>query len=128
MMRSIKSRGGLTQGRGFTDTVRLMWVHCAHMCGEVQNAMTTLTDHQHQTNEQHIELGTSRLKRDNADLMKVQKWFQKHNPFDQTEPNLKSIYTGVVALTDSGINCDEIEKVGKDIQSRSMGRPFKLQV
>ena len=27
MMRSIKSRGGLTQGRRFTDTVRLMWVH-----------------------------------------------------------------------------------------------------
>ena len=77
MMRSIKSRGGLTQDRVFTDTVRLLWIHCAHMCGEVHNAMATLTDHQHQTSEQHIELGKSRLYRDNADLIKVQKLFEK---------------------------------------------------
>ena len=70
-------------------------------------------------------MGTSRLKRDNADLMKVQKWFQKHNPFDQTEPNLKSIYTGVVALTDSGINCDEIEKVGEEIQKSLDGKTLQ---
>ena len=66
MMRSIKSRGGLTQGWGFTDTVRLLWLHNAHMCGEVHNEMATLTDHQHQTSEQHIELGKSRLNRDKA--------------------------------------------------------------
>ena len=27
MMRSIKSRGGLTRGSGMTDTVRLTWIH-----------------------------------------------------------------------------------------------------
>ena len=95
MMRSSKSRGGLTQGRGFTDTVRLMWVRSAHLCGEVHNAMATLTGHQHETSEQHVELGTSRLKRDNTtDLINVQQWFENHNPFDQNEPNLKSIYSG----------------------------------
>ena len=112
MMRPIKSRGGLTQGRGFTDSVRLMWVHSAHTCGEVHNAMTTLTNHQHQTREQHIELGEARLKRDNNDLIKVQKWFERHNPFDESDANLKSIYSGIVASSNSGIICDVIEQVG----------------
>ena len=75
MMRSIKSRGGLTRARGFTDSVRLMWVHSAHVCGEVHNAMTILTGLQHQTSEQHIKLGRSRIKRDNSDSIKVQNWF-----------------------------------------------------
>ena len=57
--------------------------------------------------------------------MKVQKWFEKHNTFDQTEPNLKSIYTGVVALSDSGINCDETEKVGEEIQKSLDGKTLQ---
>ena len=117
MMRSIKSRGGLTRGRGFINSVRLMWVHSAHVCGEVHNAMTILIGLQHQTSEQHIELGTSRIKRDNSDLIKVQNWFEKHDPFDQSEPNLKSLSSGVIASTESGINCvKKIEKVGEEIQ------------
>ena len=128
MMRSIKSRGGLTQGRGFTETVRLMWVHSAHMCGEIHNAMSTLTNHQHQTSEQHIELRASRLKRDNSDLMKVQKWFKDHNPFEQSESNLKSIYSGVVASSDSGINCHEIEQVGEKIQKSLDGKNLQTAI
>ena len=125
MMRSIKSRGGLTRGRGFTDSVRLMWVHSAHVCGEVHNAMTILTDLQHQTSEQHIELGTSIIKRDNSDLIKVQNWFEKHDPFDQSEPNLKSLSSGVIASTESGINCDKIEKVGEEIQKSLDGKALQ---
>ena len=122
MMRSIKSRGGLTRSRGFTDTVRLMWVHSAHVCGEVHNAMTILTGLQHQTSEQHIELGTSRIKQNNSDLIKVQNWFEKHDPFDQSEPNLKRLSSGVIALTESDINCDKIEKAGEEIQKSLAGK------
>ena len=32
MMRSIKSRGGLTRGRGITETVRLLLVYSMHLC------------------------------------------------------------------------------------------------
>ena len=121
MMRSIKSRGGLTRGRGFTDSVRLMWVHSAHVCREVHKAMSILTGLQLQTSEQHIELGTSRIKHDNSDLIKVQNWFEKHDPLDQSEPNLNSLSSGVIASTESGCNCDKIEKVGEKIQ-KSLAR------
>ena len=38
MMRSIKSRGGLTRGRGMTDTVRLTWIRSMHACADIHNS------------------------------------------------------------------------------------------
>ncbi len=64
MMRSIKSRGGLTRGRGVTETVRLQWIYSMHKCAGVHDAMTATTKLKHKTSEQHIELGTSRGKHD----------------------------------------------------------------
>ena len=32
LMRSLKSRGGLTRGRGLTESVRLTWVYTMHQC------------------------------------------------------------------------------------------------
>ena len=32
MMRSIKSRGGLTRGRGITESVGLQWIYSMHKC------------------------------------------------------------------------------------------------
>ena len=40
MMRSLKSRGGLTRGRGVTETVRLSWIHSMHGAASVHNSMT----------------------------------------------------------------------------------------
>ena len=68
MMRSIKSRGGLTRGKGMTNTFRLTWIHSMHACADVHNCMTELTNLQHKTSEQHTELGKNRIKRDNADF------------------------------------------------------------
>ena len=42
MMRSIKSRSGLTRGRGFTEVVRLMWVYSMHSCAQVHDTITSL--------------------------------------------------------------------------------------
>ena len=32
LMRAVKSRGGLTRGRGIPEAVRLLWVHSSQMC------------------------------------------------------------------------------------------------
>ena len=60
MMHSIKSRGGLTRGRGITETVRLLCVYSMHTCAEVQKAMTDITGLVHRTSDQHVELGNTR--------------------------------------------------------------------
>ena len=40
MMRSIKSRGGLTRGRGLTDSVRHQWIYSMHKCAGIHNSFS----------------------------------------------------------------------------------------
>ena len=59
LMRSLKTRGGLTRRRGMTENVILTWVHTMHTCAQAHNAMTQLTGNHHKTSNQHAELGAS---------------------------------------------------------------------
>lgn len=116
MMRALKSRGGLTMGRGMTDSVITTWIHSMHACASIHNAMTDLTNNHHKTSQQHVDLGASRLKRDMTDLGKLKDWLTKSSPFNEEEPFLKSISTGLTATKEDQINCDDAEQVGKAIQ------------
>ena len=118
MMRSIKSRGGLTRGRGVTESVRLQWVYSMHKCAGVHDALTTATSLRHRTSEQHVELGTSRSKRDCEDLKKIQNWFDQYEPFNQYQPKLCSLSTGLTAADDDNVNCDQTEQVGCQIHKQ----------
>ena len=71
MMRSIKSRGGLTRGRGVTESVRTMWVNTAHRCSYVHEAMAELTGLAHTTSYHHKEMGESTRQHDNKVLAKL---------------------------------------------------------
>ena len=118
MMRSIKSRGGLTRGRGVAETVRLQWIYSMHKCAGVHDAMTTTTNLKHRTSEQHIELGTSRSKRDYEDLRKIQEWFNQYEPFNLNQPKLCSLSSGLTAADDGGVNCDQTEPAGAKIHKQ----------
>lgn len=118
MMRSIKSRGGLTRGRGMTESVRLQWVSSLHKCAGIHDAMTTATNLKHKTSMQHIELGISRCKRDFEDLCKIKVWFSQHEPFSMNEGRLRSLSSGLTATDDDGINCHRTEEVGAEIQQQ----------
>ena len=83
-----------------------------HKCAAVHNALTTFTDLKHMTSEQHVELRTSRSKRDYEDLIIIQDWFDKHEPFNLNEPNLHSLSSCLSAADGNDINCDETETVG----------------
>lgn len=43
LMKAVKSRGGLTHGRGLTDSVRLLCVCSMHKCVSIHAALATLT-------------------------------------------------------------------------------------
>ena len=91
LMRSLKSRGGVTRGRGITDSVKLLWVSSMRRCAGIHDAMGNLTQQRHRSSEQHVELGSSRIKRDNSDLKRLIDWFDAHEPFDPRQPLLQSI-------------------------------------
>ena len=124
MMRSLKSRGGLSGGRGTTESVRNQWVHSMHRCASVHNAMCDLTGHYHKSSEQHVELGETRIKRDIADMKKIDLWFESHDPFDTSVPTLRSLSSGLCAQDSDKINCDDAEQVGEVIQNKMDNVPF----
>ena len=87
-----------------------------HICAQIHIAMTELTGNYHKTSNQHAELGTNRIKRDNEDLEKIKLWLEAHDPFDENEPFLKNIATGLTATEEDKINCDVAENVGREIR------------
>ena len=108
----LMSRSGITRGRGVSESVRLLWVNSMHRCAGIHNAMGNLTGHRHRKSKQHIELSTSRIKRDNSNLQKLIELFDNHEPFDPDEHLLKSLSSGITASPEDGVNCDEAEEVG----------------
>ena len=77
--------------------------------------MTLISKSTLANSEQHVELGVSRRNHDVSDLSKIQAWFREHNPFEGG-PEFKSLSTRI--CSDGTVNCDNSEKVGKEIQEQ----------
>ena len=117
MMKSIKCRGGLTRGRGMTESVRRQWVFTNHACAAIHYAMTKITNLPLLSSEQHVEMGKTRKERDYKDLLTLYDWLSTHSPFDAADDRLRSISFGIT-VPDSNclINCDNTEGIGEAIQ------------
>ena len=117
-MRSLKSSGGLTRGRGFEKNVRHLWVKSINYTAAVHEAMTSLSGIKVKTSEQHADMGLKRRKKDFEDCQKFFNWFESRNPFNMEDSNLHSLSTGVVSvLGEDIVNCDIAEDVGLLIQN-----------
>ena len=116
MMRAVKARGGLTRGRGMTESVRSLWIHSMHQCASMHAAISSFSGCDLASDDTyHVELGKSRVQRDFADLNKVLEWFVAHNPFHVSDGRLRSISSGVVAEDADNITCDVAEELGQTI-------------
>ena len=115
-MRSIKSSGGLTRGRGITESTRQLWLGSMHRCADIRNVMGELTGVYRNTSEQHVDLSCSWILRDNNDLQTLKDWFDVQDLFDEDEQRLKSLSIGLKG--DSAINCEEGE-------AEEIGRKYK---
>ena len=70
LMRSVKSQGGLTRGRGMNEFQKLVWLLSMPACAQVNLAMHTLTGVRYESSEQHKELGKARQTHD------IERYFQ----------------------------------------------------
>ena len=114
MMKSLKGRGGLTHGRGMTESVRTLWVYSVHECAIIRAALASLAGKDHSASP-HVELGKSRSSRDFQDLGKILHWFLAHNPFDLSDMRLHSLSSGVVATDKDCITYDTADDIGHHI-------------
>ena len=111
LIRGLKSRGGLTRGRGVSESVRLIWVKTMHRCASVHNAKISIKNVLHKISEQQTELAQSRKKRDNDDLMKINNLFNTYNSFTLDDSSLRSLSTGLTPSEENDINCDDADSV-----------------
>lgn len=75
LMKSVKSRGGLTRGRGMHDCVRSVWVSTMHECANMHLAMSSMTG-TCSGSEGHVEVRAARGHKDCKDLQKIVDYLQ----------------------------------------------------
>lgn len=115
LMKSLKSAGGLTRGRGMTEQQRTLWLFSMPICVSFNNAMQDFTKTQYETSEQHKEVGKSRVKKDKKDISTMYSFLKLRNPFISDDNILKNIDTGVTATSD--VNVEQAKVIGEGILS-----------
>ncbi|GFO36677.1 endoglucanase [Plakobranchus ocellatus] len=106
LMRSMKSVGGLTRGRGMGDSQRPQWLLSRPACADMNSAMQEVTGSENTTRGQHAESSQFRMRRDDEDMRSFLNFLLSRDPFACDEI-LRSISTGV--------NSDRAKEVGHTI-------------
>ena len=121
LMRAMKTSGGLTRGRGLTDSVLSRWVLSMPSCTELTRNFEEFCGIKFETSEQHVDLRKANRLRDNSDASKLTEWFTLHHPFPQSH-ELMSISTGVIG--NETINCDAAVATGTASMNKLVGKTF----
>lgn len=115
LMKNMKSRGGITRGRGFSDNVLAKWtlamIVMQNICDEIEN----FCDIHYETSEQHVDMRSSRIDRDRRDSIKLREWLSQHPPFSDTD-TIRSLSSGIVGGTD--VNCHLAQEVGMEMVTK----------
>ena len=114
LMKSVKTTGGLTRGRGMDELQPASWLLSMPACAEINASMQNLTEIGFSTREQHKEMSLSRLKRDEKDAKAVLSYLQDRSPFS-SDISLRNISTGIVAQESA--NVERAESISKAILS-----------
>jgi len=123
LMRSLKTSGGLTRGRGMTEQQRLTWLLAMPTCAETNRAMQELTGVLYDSGEQNKDMTDARMKRDMKDTLDVLRALAEQSPFMQQDLTLYNIMTGVHA--DNSVNVDTAKDTGDKILSSMTGKSTK---
>ncbi|KAK6181968.1 hypothetical protein SNE40_009743 [Patella caerulea] len=111
-MRSMKTTGGLTRGRGMAESQRTQWLLSMPACADLNGAMQDLTEANYVTSDQHKDSTMTRKTRDNRDNLALLGFLQDRNPFTH-DSFLRNIATGVTA--DVSVNVHNALEVGNNI-------------
>ena len=99
---------------GVGETQRISLLLSMPACAEMNAAMHDFTQINYETSEQHQEMSTARLKRDEKDSKAVLRYLQDRNPFTD-DASLQNIATGVAAQASA--NVEHAEEIAKSILS-----------
>lgn len=106
-MRSLKTSGGLTHGRGMTDLQHSVWLLSTPACAEISQAMQEITGILYEASEQHKETTQARLEKDFNDAATIMRYLLARNPFSH-QNELRNIHTGKIA--DETVSVDNAKR------------------
>ena len=119
LMRSIKTVGGLTRGRGMSESQQALWILSRPACSEINSTMQELIGNMYTSSDQHKDYSESHKKRDQKDVKSIIDYLEERSPFSDGG-DLRSIASGVVS--DKTANVDEARNVGQKIVDRMAGQ------
>ena len=101
LMRSLKTTGGLTLGRGMGVKQRTRWLLAIPAGAEVNDMMQELTHKRFNTSEQHKDMSEARRVLDQNDVMEIFTFLTDHNQFDSNREfhNIATRVTGVASAS-----------------------------
>ncbi|KAH9633048.1 hypothetical protein HF086_000408 [Spodoptera exigua] len=99
LMRSMKTSGGFTRGRGYSEDVLGKWVLGLPIFHCITETIENFCDFGTNESSSHKDGTKSRIERDAKDIILFTDWFREHNPFPDTE-DIMSISTGIVSNSD----------------------------
>lgn len=121
LMRSLKSSGGLTRGRGISDSVLSKWICGSSAASAICSSVEDFSGVVFSSGEQHVDFRASRKNRDEQDRRKISEWFNNHFPFP-TSASLMSLSTGIIG--NSKINCYQSLQIGTQTMRSFVGKSF----
>ena len=83
LMRSLKTTGGLTRGRGISPSTIAKWVHSMPATSRVIDDKDTFSGVVCVKSEQHVDLRESSQTPDHVDTATLLTWLNLHNPFQR---------------------------------------------
>ncbi|XP_044731960.1 uncharacterized protein LOC123294850 [Chrysoperla carnea] len=122
LMRMFKSSGGLTHGRGITESTLASWTLGMVRLQDVCEQLTEYCNISMDTSEQHIDYRDSRVQRDNEDLEKIDNWLSSH---DFTIDRHELICIANVIVASEMINCHRAIEIGEGLMTNIIGSDFQ---
>jgi len=120
-MRSIKTDGGLTRGKGMTENQRLVWVLSMPQgaCASTNDAMQKFSDVLYETSDQHKDTSAARQARDVSDTLELITYLKERNPFAQND-SLYNIANGMTAQ--EAVNVEKSKEIGEKVIASMVGK------
>ena len=118
-MRTIKTQGGLTRGKGMSETQRLIWVLSMPACASINEAMQKFCGTTFQTSEQHKDVSLARETRDVSDTLELITYLKDRDPFVQNSDlfNIANVMTA-----QQGVNVEKAKAIGEKIVKSMEGK------
>ena len=118
-MKSIKTHGGLTRGKGMTENQRLVWVLSMPVCANINETMQKFSGVSYETSDQHNDVSAARQARDVSDTVHLIDYLNGRDPLVQND-SLFNIANGMTAQ--ERVNVEKAREIGVKIVESMAGK------